>query len=413
MEINRKHIFTVIGVSLLFKVLFMIFSYFVLYQGFEPIDLNYYYIHCNLLLSGQIPYIDFGFDYPPVIFIPILIAILTTSTFTAFSSVFMGLMVLCDVITALCVYLLALEVFGKENIAFRAALLYATALGIAYYTLTKFDAFPTMLLMIALLLTIRGFKVRGYYALALGGLAKIFPLVVGPFIFLYNAKKTSVVGEIRSISQRVLIPLGALAAMAVGILILLPKDTMGSWSRGQIFVNTPVYTLYAFLHDLLGLTWVSLPSLVSLGYFLLACVFLLLLYCMFRIPGFAATKRGFLSIVLIAIFSFVFFWAYHSPQYLFWYIPLIAILIADDIWGMVLFVVVQILAFIEFPQMAGYFWSNLSYAFTLDKDPAGWYFTWFFFVVYLTLQVYLVYRAVRTRKVLSTSESNNNYTRSN
>jgi hypothetical protein len=402
MEVNRKHIFTIIGVSLLFKVMFMLFSYFVLFQGFDPIDLKYYYEHCQLLLQGQIPYIDFGFDYPPVVFAPILIAMLTTKTLTAFSSVFMGLMVLCDVVTALCVYLLALEILGKENIAFRAALLYATALEVAYYALTKFDAFPTMLLMIALLLTIRGVKVKGYYALALGVLAKIFPVVAGPFIFLYNAKKSSVSGEIRAISWRVLVPLGSLTLVAVAILATVPRDTTGSWARGPVFVNTIMYTIYAFLHDLLGLTFIPLSFLVGCGFLLMFGIFILLAYCMYSIPSFGSTPRGLLSVVLIAIFSFVALWSYHSPQYFFWYIPLIAVLIADDIWGMVLFVAVQILAFMEFPQLSGYFWQNAYYIFPLDKDPWGWAFTWFFFAVYLSSTVYLVYRAVRARKALST-----------
>lgn len=395
MGINRKHILTLVGVSLIFKLLFMVFNYFVLFETFDTFDMIYYYKHAILLLSGQVPYLGFGFDYPPLALFPMILSYLVTSNFSAFYNFFSGVMCLCDLITAICIYLIALEIYGQEKLAFRAALVYATGISIAYYTLTKFDAFPTMLLVIALLFTIQGAKLKGYYTIILGILTKIFPLVISPFIFLYNAKKNSMVQEARSILWQILIPLGILIPLTIYIFLSVPRQTTGSWSLGLIFVNTPHYTLYTFLHDILGFSWIPLDFIIGASSILCIGIFLLLLYSMYSCTSIGSTPRGFLTVVLIALFSFIFLWSYHSPQYIFWYMPLVCILIADDLRGILLYYFVQIMAFIEFPQMPGWFYSNTAYLYTLETNYAMYYLTWGFFVIYLSSLVYLVYRAVR------------------
>ena len=391
-SINRKSILKIIAVSLLFKVAFLLFYYFVMYNGLDTFDIKYYYMNGQNLLSGHMPYIDFGFDYPPLIFIPILVSIFVTHNLAEFMNIFSAFMILCDLVTALCVYLIALDIFNDDKLAFRAALVYSTALAIAYYTFTKFDPMPTMFLMLAVLFTIRGDKLSGYYSLLAGVFSKIFPIILSPFFFLYNVhcNDGSIYQEFKSIFLRVIVPTAALLAIAVAILVALPKETMGSWARGLVYVNTPGYTIYAFLSEVLGFK-LSMNSIVTGETALLCLIFLVLMVYAYLKPQ---THKQFLKILLVALFSFVALWSYHSPQYMFWYTPILAILIADDLLSVLLFYIIQLLEFIEFPVTSGVFYTNTYYVTTLAKDPHLWWLTWTLFAAHYFALIYIMYRVV-------------------
>ena len=195
--------------------------------------------------------------------------------------------------------------------------------------------------------------------------------------------------EFDSIQLKVVIPLGILAVLAAGI--LLTSSGSGSWAGGSVYVNTIDYTIYSFFHDVLGLSWVPLRGIVIAGYILLGLLLSSLMYYAYLT---VMSPKTLLKVILLSIFSFIMLWSYHSPQYFFWYIPIVAVLIADDWWGVLLFYVVQVLAFIEFPQLPGYLYTNTQYLFTISENPSSWYLTWGFFVVFQSLLVYLVYRAI-------------------
>ena len=56
-----------------------------------------------------------------------------------------------------------------------------------------------------------------------------------------------------------------------------------------------------------------------------------------------------LKLILLTLMATIFFSQYRSPQYIVWFSPFAALLIANDKWGIVGYICVQILAFIEFP----------------------------------------------------------------
>ena len=108
-----------------------------------------------MLLQGQFPFSS-DFQYPVLIFVPLTLAIVPALLFQnamAFVYTFQGLMILCDIVTTVCVYLIGL-MFWNESTAFRAGLTYACAFSAGYFVITKYDAFPTSLLMLALLFTV-------------------------------------------------------------------------------------------------------------------------------------------------------------------------------------------------------------------------------------------------------------------
>jgi len=70
------------------------------------------------------------------------------------------------------------------------------------------------------------------------------------------------------------------------------------------------------------------------------------LYWMYRQPR---SITLLLKMVLLTIFAVVFLSQYRSPQYIVWFTPFAALLVAGDHRGILSFYAVQVLAFIEFP----------------------------------------------------------------
>jgi len=73
-----------------------------------------------------------------------------------------ALMIICDIVTTLIVYYIGLKLYSEQT-AFIAAMLSASALSSAYFIIIGFDAFPTCFAMVAILATIYGDKITGYW----------------------------------------------------------------------------------------------------------------------------------------------------------------------------------------------------------------------------------------------------------
>jgi hypothetical protein len=89
----------------------------------------------------------------------------------------------------------------------------------------------------------------------------------------------------------------------------------------------------------------------------------------------------------------IFFTKFHSPQYIVWFTPLLCLLVADDIYKVVLFYIVQVFAYIEFPLMFGSFYTNLEYTNTVGSS--GWYITLVFFTLQYLVILILVISIIR------------------
>lgn len=386
LAVVKQHILILIGVSLLTKLAVLFITPVVFHSFIDYFDLGYYFEQAVLLTQGQLPYLHFSLDYPVLLLVPMTISLLPALALQnamAFIYTFQLLMVACDIVTVLCVYLIALKI-GNEKTAYLAGLVYATAFSTAYFVMTKYDAFPTCLLMLALLFTVFGMTMKGYLAAGLGFFTKIFPAISFPFLILYNAKKSSLKEESFAF-LKVLIPL--IAILLLPILIIRPDAIrtylFATGSGAGMYVNTATYTVYGWLSGVghLGIT----PETVSLVmYGLMGLILLCLLYSAYT----DTQKRPvtLLKTLLCALVAVVVFTKFHSPQYLVWFTPLLCLLVADDLKKILLFYTVQVLAYIEFPLMFGSFYTNLAYS--SPAGSGGWYLTLLFFTVeYLVLFV--------------------------
>ncbi len=116
--------------------------------------------------------------------------------------------------------------------------------------------------------------------------------------------------------------------------------------------------MYTYLGTILHLP-INQDTISDIMYICMGILLLLLLYLVYSDRK--MQPRGFLTVLCVAIFSVVFFTKFHSPQYIIWYTPLLALLVADDLVKIGLFYLVQILAYIEFPLMFGNYYVNLQY----------------------------------------------------
>nr|WP_321350597.1 hypothetical protein [uncultured Methanoregula sp.] len=392
-ETVKRHVLLLVVACILMKFVVVFFTTAVFHSFVDYFDIGTYFEHGLPILQGQIPYINYQIEYPVLAFLPILIALVPAvlaQNAMVFVLSFQFLMVVCDIVTTLCVYLIALKIWDEKR-AFLSAGIYVTAFSAAYFVITKYDAFPTCLLMLALLFTLYGMKMKGYLCAGLGFFAKLFPAIAFPFLVLHNSKTSSLSMEIIA-ALKMIIPLCII--FLVPVLILRPEAInaylSATGSGLGVYANTLTYTLYCYFQDI-GHLGISMGSISTVMYILMGIVFLILLYSAYI----DKEKKPVMLLILIAcaLISAVLFTKFHSPQYIVWFTPLLCLLVADDIYKILLFYLTQAFAYIEFPLMFGTFYTNLEYANPVGS--AGWYGTLVFFTIEYAALLLLVYLIIR------------------
>ena len=389
----RNHLLALVGLSVIVKICVLFATVFIFNSFIDTFDHQYYLQNFINVIDGKIPYVDFGFDYPPLAFLPIALAFVPALIFNnagVFILSFQILMIFCDAVIVACVYLIGLKMF-PEKTAFMAGILYATAFAGAYFVLTKYDAFPTALMMISILLTVYRRPTEGYIVATTGALAKIYPAVALPFMVLFNSGATTLKKEICSI-LKIFVPL--VVILGIPILVFRPSIITtyieGSLVRTDVYVNTATNTLSVFFNTILHMNIpASLVSIVMYG--LMAMVLLLLLLYAWIVRN--QKEKTLIKMMALALFVIVFCMKYHSPQYILWFLPLICLLVADSLAGIACFYLAQIVAYIEFPLAFGTLYVNTNYVSTAGTP--GWYLAWIFFAVESILFLALMYLAIR------------------
>lgn len=404
---HRKNLLILVGIAILTEILVVFIAPLVFKTFIDTWDYQVYYntIVVPFMNRGELPYINYDWEYPPFMLVPVILATVPSvilSNNVAFFITFPILMTLCSLATLICIYYTTIKIYNNRKRAFIAAFLFATAFSTSYFTITKYDAWPTCLLMIGVTCTIYGgtLKQYGYVATVFGFFAKIYPAAILPFIVIFNAKTTSIKNEIIDL-LKVAIPL--LVILFVPMILINPQS-IGTYliqtaSGKGAFSTSFVYTIYSWIHGILGIT--VQVSMISLILSLTMVVLLLILgYLAYIDKG----KRPviLLEIILCVLVTIVAFSQYHSPQYMMWFIPILAILVSGDIVKMTIFYVFQVIEFIKFPLMFGSFYTNQSYINTL-MSPNGHLTLAFFTIEYIVL-FYLVWASTKNLKIL-TSET--------
>jgi len=317
------------------------------------------------ILSGLWPWANgTTVNYPPLAFIPMFIAYLGSLVggFLTFVVMMWILMAICDLITTIAIYYIGLQLYS-ERTAFIAALVYATAFSAAYFSFTVFDAFPVMLAALALLFTVYGAKTKGYLTAVVGLFAKLWPMVLFPFLWVYNAKDSSVLAEGRRRAIGILV----VASAAFVVMVAVGYNTFLGYTS-LVYSNTIPYLASVFLPA------VPFDAIVNVFRVMMVVIILGAIYWMYRKPG---SISRLVKMIFLSIFVLVFLIQYRSPQYTVWLMPFAALLVAGDAWGILIFFAVQVMEYLEFPLTFYSVWVNEHYV-------SGWAIPFFitFFIAY-------------------------------
>jgi len=157
------------------------------YKRGQIVDTPVYQRYGDAMLNGQIPYLDFSVEYPPAALpVFLLSAIGDHHDPNTYRWNFEALMVVCGLlaIAGVAIALGALRA-GPERLF--AALAFATLapLALGSVILTRFDLWPTALLVLGLAAVLAERRRLGLGVLGLAASAKIFPAVVVPLALTY------------------------------------------------------------------------------------------------------------------------------------------------------------------------------------------------------------------------------------
>lgn len=204
-------------------------------------DLVIYYKAIINVLHGMWPWANgVEFYYPPLAFAPMLVAYVF-SLIVGSSGFVLGmwlLMISFDIVTTFCIYYIGLKLYSEQK-AFVAAMLNATAVSVAYYVFTRFDAFPAALALIAVLATVYRDQTKGYLWAVVGLFTKLWPMLLFPFLWPYNARESSVLGEGKKRAIWFLLGSG----LVFGLMLWAGYNKFLGYAE-RVYVNTIPYIIH-------------------------------------------------------------------------------------------------------------------------------------------------------------------------
>jgi hypothetical protein len=375
----KQHLKYLVELSLLSKLAIVIFTVFIIGAGMDMYAISYYLENALTLFQGShILYVDYYYEYPILLFVPVLIALVPYFVLNSISAamlMFSILMVICDTVTVMCVYLIARKIWNNPRTAFIAACIYMTALAVQYFAMIDCSSFAVMIMMGAITILLYGKEITGiswmtdYMALILGYFAKFFPLLILPFVLFYKSKTTSLKYEIVS-ALKVMIP--------VSILLILPTFIFNPWATIKTYLpirldvgwfpNTIIYTLQVWLHDIFNLP-VTLDHTFMFVYACMIISILALVYAAFTYKK--QDPMMLLKFILCALTIIVLSYKARSPGYIMWFLPFACILVADNVYKIGWFYVTQILTYMVFPLGFWTLWTNAKW--TNPIYSGNWY----------------------------------------
>lgn len=312
-------------------------------------DLNIYYKSSLYLLEGKLPYRDFNLEYPPFAILPFVLPRMVALGLAKNYYIYAFLFLLENIVFSTINMLLLLQVvsvYASQRQTIRVLVFYTFfALIISPVLLWRYDLFPTVLTVVALVAVLSNRPTLAGISLGLGVAAKLYPLVLLPVFTLYFFTNKSY----RAILN---IWLGTLGAVFLSFLpfIITTKDKLFSFldyhkERGLQIESLPA-GIISLVHKW-GL--IEVKTIASYGsrdivspldHIVLAVLPLLLMIvyismlisCWYRFREEKNIKKEKLKVdslvayTLLALLIFIITNKVFSPQYIVWIIPFAALL---------------------------------------------------------------------------------------
>ena len=303
------------------------------YQHNLILDTVEYHRYGNAMLDGQVPYRDFGVEYPPGA-LPVFAApAIGHDGFSLYNREFQILMALCGigVLFAMTVALRSLAA-SVERMAAALAFAALAPLVLGSVILYRYDLWPAALAVGGLAAVLAGRERLGFASLGLGIAAKVFPAVLIPPAFAY-------VWRTRGRREALLCLAAAAAVVAVVILPFLALAPHGVWESVVRQASRPLQieslasAVLLASHQVGGLAITmessrgsqnlsgSLPDALGTASSALLVVALLGIWAA-AVRG-PATPERLVRFSAASVVAFVSLGKVLSPQFLIWLIPLV------------------------------------------------------------------------------------------
>jgi hypothetical protein len=287
-------------------------------------DIAHYFDYAQRTFEGQVPYRDFTLEYPPGA-LPILLA--PAPADHGYYDRFRLLMLTLGA-AAVILIVVALFLAGSDAVELATGVLVFATLPLTLppdLVFERFDLWPAVLVLLALVALLRGRRVLGLGALGVGTVAKLYPLAVVPLAILARRGHAHVRRDLAVVAAAALVlvlPFAIVAPRGVGhIGWLLVRRPLHVESLGgsillvahRLGVYEPtIYLSFAESWDLAG----PAAKVVAVVASLAGAAALITVWSLF-----ARTSRGPRELLLAfaaAVVGFVAFGKVFSPQYLVW-----------------------------------------------------------------------------------------------
>jgi hypothetical protein len=298
-------------------------------------DLYVYRTYAELLAGGKLPYLDFGFEYPPLAALPIGLAGLPGRDDATYAVSFAVLMALCALVGQ---HLAARLAGGAHS---REALVVAWLLALAPVVIgasvrTHFDALPIAIALAALLAFAHERPQIGFVLLGLGTMTKLFPGLLAVVAIVWLVAR----------GQRQAALRGAAIFVVIVVAISLPFAGRGyveSFSfhmqRPVQIESTPASVLFALGGSDVTGTNLRPDRFKSNGLdgghssevaALFAAALVLALFGVVSLAARSPDPRQLVLCAFAALLAFVTLGKVFSPQYVIWLAPFAAL---AWVWG--------------------------------------------------------------------------------
>src|SRR2546422_815745 len=159
------------------------------YTRSQIVDTPVYQRYGDAIAHGQVPYRDFGVEYPPgalPVFVVPALGHSERSDFERYRQIFEALMWICGGL-ALFAMAAVLHSLGAGGSRLGAALGFAALapLALGSVVLSRFDLWPAAVLVVALAALVAGRLRLGCAVLGLAVAAKVYPVVVAPLALIH------------------------------------------------------------------------------------------------------------------------------------------------------------------------------------------------------------------------------------
>lgn len=299
------------------------------------------------ILNGQIPYVDFSSEYPPLALLSYLLPALLFRSPATYYLAFVIEMLLFDLLAMVLIKKISsrLGISVPQALSVHALVIIAVGPIMA----VTYDMVPAVLVLAAVAFFISGRTNIAWAFVGLGLMTKLYPIIVGPFFVLYQLRQT----QYRRAAQGVVIFISVVLALSLPWLLLNAKGYLDLFTyhleRGLHSEST--YGLVLLLGKVLGLVQVQgvysfgswnlasplADQLARLSFVIMAgllgIVYLLYTRVLLRgtrdtatdglQPAAAATL---LRYVAAAVLIFILFAKVFSAQYLVWLCPLLPLI---------------------------------------------------------------------------------------